>query len=361
MPVPSSAADLSTTAASNSPAGTDSIGTSLDEYLRSIQAIIKQENSKGSDIASGGTITIPSAGSYFVVTGTTTISAINDSWVGRAVVLKFSGALTLTNSSGLILPGGANITTASGDTGMFVNESAGVWRVVGFNVAAVTPTGYLSTADIGVSVQGYDVDTAKLDVDQTWSGSQRGSVTTLTDAATVALDLSTGNNFVVQLGGNRTLGAPTNVVANQSGTITVLQDKTGSRTLAYAWPYVWVNATAGTLSTAGATEDQLVYEVCSYNSATVTITIATPGVVTMNSHGFFHGQRIQITTSGALPTGLTASTTYFVETIDANSFYLCTSLADVAAGTRIATSGSQSGTHTLTGMTIRLQLNKGWA
>ena len=78
MAVPTSAADLSTTAASNSPAGSDSIGTSLDDYLRAIQAIVKQENSKGSDIASSASISLPNAGSYFVVTGTTTITSIAD-------------------------------------------------------------------------------------------------------------------------------------------------------------------------------------------------------------------------------------------------------------------------------------------
>lgn len=34
MPVPSSMSDLSATAASNSPAGSDAIGNSLDDYLR---------------------------------------------------------------------------------------------------------------------------------------------------------------------------------------------------------------------------------------------------------------------------------------------------------------------------------------
>jgi hypothetical protein len=214
---------------------------------------------------------------------------------------------------------------------------------------------------IGTNVQAFDAAIAKLNIAQSFTKGQAGAINPLTDAATIALDLSLGNNHLVQLGGNRTLGMPTNVVVGQSGSITVLQDKTGSRTLAYAWPYVWAAGSAGILSTPGGSEDQLIYEVRSYNSAAATITIATPGVVTMNGHGFYHGQRVQLTTTGALPTGLTASTTYFVEVIDADTFYLCTSLANVAAGTRIATSGSQSGVHTLTGCTIRLALNKGWA
>ncbi len=42
MPVPSSAADLSTAIASNSPAGTDAIGTSMDDYLRAISGILSR-------------------------------------------------------------------------------------------------------------------------------------------------------------------------------------------------------------------------------------------------------------------------------------------------------------------------------
>lgn len=128
MAVPTTAADLSTTASSNSPAGSEAIGTSLDDYLRAIQAILKAENSKGADIASASTIDIPSAGSYFVVTGTTGISAISDDWTGRTVFLKFSDAVALAHSAGLILPTGANITTAAGDVFAFNNESTGVWR-----------------------------------------------------------------------------------------------------------------------------------------------------------------------------------------------------------------------------------------
>jgi len=132
MAVPTTITDLSTTAASNSPAGSESIGTSLDDYIRSVQAIIKQGVSKGSDITAASTITPVATSSYFVVTGNTGITAIGEtySWVGRTVVLKFSGTPILTHSAGLILPGAANITTVAGDVLAFINESAGVWRCI---------------------------------------------------------------------------------------------------------------------------------------------------------------------------------------------------------------------------------------
>jgi hypothetical protein len=82
-------------------------------------------------------------------------------------------------------------------------------------------------------------------------------------------------------------------------------------------------------------------------TATVTITIATPGVVSLTAHGLLTGAKIILTTTGALPTGLSANTTYWVIRVDANTFQLATSLANAIAGTAITTSGTQSGVHTL--------------
>ena len=109
MTTPSSMSDLSTTAASNSPAGSDSPST-IDDQIRALASIVKQNVTKGTDITAASSITIPAAGNYFVVTGSTGIISIADtnSWTGREVTLKFSSTPTLTHSSGLIIPGAAN-------------------------------------------------------------------------------------------------------------------------------------------------------------------------------------------------------------------------------------------------------------
>lgn len=77
---------------------------------------------------------------------------------------------------------------------------------------------------------------------------------------------------------------------------------------------------------------------------TFTVTIASPGVFTLNSHGLNENDTIYLTTTGALPTGLTANTLYYVIAtgLTANNFRLATSLG----GTAINTTGSQSGVHT---------------
>jgi hypothetical protein len=84
-------------------------------------------------------------------------------------------------------------------------------------------------------------------------------ITTLTDAASIAVDFALGNNFLVTIGGNRTLAAPSNAVAGQTGQIYVIQDGTGSRTLSYNSAYQFVSGAAPTLSTGAADVDILVY------------------------------------------------------------------------------------------------------
>ncbi len=74
-----------------------------------------------------------------------------------------------------------------------------------------------------------------------------------------------------------------------------------------------------------------------------TITIASPAVIIATGHGLASGKRVQFTTTGALPTGLAANTTYFVINAVTDMF----NLAATQGGAPIGTSGSQSGSHIL--------------
>lgn len=82
----------------------------------------------------------------------------------------------------------------------------------------------------------------------------------LTDGATITPNFSAADNFDVTLAGNRTLANPSNVVVGQSGTIRVVQDATGSRTLAYGnlWKFP---GGAPTLSTTANAIDVISYSV----------------------------------------------------------------------------------------------------
>lgn len=91
----------------------------------------------------------------------------------------------------------------------------------------------------------------------------RGGLVTLTDAATITPDFAAGNYFTVTLGGNRTLANPTNLAAGQGGSITIRQDGSGSRTLAFGSYWKFPGGTVPTLSTTANAVDKLVYEVIS--------------------------------------------------------------------------------------------------
>lgn len=80
-------------------------------------------------------------------------------------------------------------------------------------------------------------------------------------------------------------------------------------------------------------------------SGTCTITQATPGVVTYVGNGLTVGTVVVFTTTGALPTGLTAGSSYYVvSTPTADTFTVSSTLA----GSPIATSSAGSGVHTCT-------------
>lgn len=87
----------------------------------------------------------------------------------------------------------------------------------------------------------------------------------------------------------------------------------------------------------------------------VTITNASPGVVTWftGSHGMSGGETIVFTTTGTLPTGLTAGTTYYVLAagITATTFRV----SATSGGAAINTSSAGSGIHTGTVGSVAIQ------
>ena len=106
---------------------------------------------------------------------------------------------------------------------------------------------------------------------QSFSVAQRGSITALTDAATITPDFAAANNYSLTIGGNRTLANPTNQTAGQSGAIVITQDATGSRTLAYGSNWKFAGGSAPTLTTTANAVDVLLYYVESASRITATL------------------------------------------------------------------------------------------
>ena len=127
------------------------------------------------------------------------------------------------------------------------------------------------TADRTVTLPDATGTVALLSLAQSYTAAQRGTISALTDGATITADFAAANNFSVTLGGNRTLANPSNQTAGQSGCIWITQDGTGSRTLAYGSQWDFTGGTAPTLSTAAAAVDCLVYAVQSSTKITATL------------------------------------------------------------------------------------------
>lgn len=109
------------------------------------QSLRWQQLTKGADIASAAALAVPIEGNVFSVTGTATVTSINDVYPGRIAYFIFPAGVTLTNSSGLILPGGVNVVTKLNDVIAFMNESPGVWRAISYPARLDTATGIIPT------------------------------------------------------------------------------------------------------------------------------------------------------------------------------------------------------------------------
>ena len=182
-----------------------------------------------------------------------TFPTLNQSTTGNA-----STATTLAtarNIQGVSFDGSAAITVVTAGSGISVTGTA------------VANTGVLSVN----GSTGAITNIAATNAVQSFTAAQRGTISALTDGATITADFAVANNFSVTLGGNRTLANPSNQTAGQSGCIWITQDGTGSRTLAYGSQWDFTGGTAPTLSTTAAAVDCLVYAVQSSTKITATL------------------------------------------------------------------------------------------
>lgn len=115
--------------------------------------------------------------------------------------------------------------------------------------------------------------------------------------------------------------------------------------------FTFLSDDAGQLAMTAASKTRLEYaframhsDTAAVKSSTFTVTIAAPGVVTWTAHGLLDGTKVTLSTTGALPTGLAAATTYYIVSKATNTFQLSLT----KGGAAITTSGSQSGVHTVT-------------
>ena len=99
-------------------------------------------------------------------------------------------------------------------------------------------------------------------------------IDTLSSAATVTPDFAASDNFTLTLGTNVTLANPTNLTPGQSGSIFLVQDAAGSRTLSFGSYWDFAGATAPTISAGANKVDRLDYIVRTTTSIHAVVTLA---------------------------------------------------------------------------------------
>lgn len=112
-------------------------------------------------LTAAATVTLTSAPQAMIdISGTTTITSFDAAAVpGTAKILRFLAPLTLThNATSLILPGGANITTAAGDVAIAVNVGTSNWLVASYSRSNGTAVSNPSV-DVGTVVYSDRADT----------------------------------------------------------------------------------------------------------------------------------------------------------------------------------------------------------
>ncbi|MEI6558285.1 MAG: hypothetical protein WCO00_07730 [Rhodospirillaceae bacterium] len=116
------------------------IGHGLTPFVGSVEGALNLV--RGSDLAAAPAIDLGGAsGNYLTVTGSgVTITALGSAPAGAERLVRFADAVTLVNDDlRLILPGGADLTTAAGDLALFISEGGGAWRCVAYTLAAYAP------------------------------------------------------------------------------------------------------------------------------------------------------------------------------------------------------------------------------
>ena len=103
----------------------------------------------------------------------------------------------------------------------------------------------------------------------TFAGAVGTPIVSLSAATSLALNLSTGNDFAVTLTGDSTLLNPSNAKIGQSGTIRLIQDGTGNHTFSFGDAYNFAGGTAPTNTKTAAAVDLLIYKVREVSSVDV--------------------------------------------------------------------------------------------
>jgi trimeric autotransporter adhesin len=217
---------------------------------------------------------ITSVSDFAVALSATMATSISNS-NSAITALSATMATSISNSNSAITALSATMATSIGTANTRITSvsdyAVALSATLATSVASRLP---LAGGTITGTVSAQEVDVSSLGIGTvagakrlTMNGAAVAQYASLTDGATIAVNFNTAQNFIVQLAGNRTLENPTNCVAGQTGSIIIVQDGTGGRTLSYGTSWDFIGGTAPTLSTGISAVDRIDYIV--YTSTAV--------------------------------------------------------------------------------------------
>jgi trimeric autotransporter adhesin len=272
----------------------------------------------------------------------------NENTASGNTAVGFDALLTQNGGSGLNTAVGSNAGKLStGTQNTFVGANAGATQVAvnsntGIGDAALTA----ATAGNNTAVGDHAGSAITSGTKNTVIGNQVASTTLQSGAGNIIIGVDSSADTASNSTGNTLLVKGTGTAAiigtGLNGTPEVAISGTTSAdtaTAGYVGEIASVHCVVGTAAAA---------------ATTVTITNATPAVITWTSHTFTTSSGlanytcpINFTTSGSLPTGLTVGTNYFIagSTVSGDNFSVSDTAAHALAGTNlVATSSGGSGT-----------------
>lgn len=151
---------------------------------------------------------------------------------------------------------------------------------------------------------------------------------------------------VLTLQANEFLFAPIYLESLADSQITANQMGGGN---GYAYPVMWL-ASAGEVCWQNIVTGNIIFNNASNTAVafpTATFDATADEATTSASHGWVDGTPVIVMTSGTLPGGIAAGTTYYVKSTGSATLKLATTRANLSAGTYVDITDAGSGTHTI--------------
>ncbi len=271
------------------------------------------------------------------------ITGIDNGSTGRVLVLPNVGSYTITlkdasssSSAENRFSFGTDIYIPSGQSvAIYYDADSARWRLLSpAALSAVAQTLTQQTTKSAMRVTGLDVDIKGYLFGLTLSNNASDATNDIDIAPGVCADTTGAVRMALASSITKRLDAAWTVGTGNGGL------DQGSIANATYHKHLIMRSDSGVVDA--------IYSLSHDRSRTVTMTVASPAVVTWgvagNGHGLVAGSPFKFSTTGALPTGVTAGTQYYVIStgLTETTFQFSTS----NGGSAVNSSGTQSGVHT---------------